>query len=395
MRKIASISFPIILMGFLVGLPALTTDIYLPGFPALTKFFGTSASEIQISLMATMIGIATGQLIIGPLSDKYGRKSTLWISLLLFLFSTLLCIYSKNVQAFIVFRFIQGFSCSGGMVISRAVLTDTYSGQDFSRALSVNTAILGFTPAVAPILGGIILTFAPWQGEFVFLLGMGLIFLFCSLGLKESLPREKRNSDLSNNMINNLLVTLKNKTFLLYVLIFSFSMSVLFAFISSSPFIFQEYYKLSPLVYSLFFGTNTIAITAGTLLSSCFKNERKTLYFGASGLLIMSIITSLILILVNSYIIFEISIFIMFLFTGLINPIATAMALKSNRELAGTASAILGASSFFFGGVMCSLAGIGNILYATSIALNFCALLVFSMVFRFSPSYAGIKNIKS
>lgn len=372
-------------MGALVGFPALTTDTYLASFPALASYFHVSASIIQMSLMAAMIGIATGQLIIGPLSDKYGRKAPLATSLILFMATTLGCLYSSSITPFIVFRFLQGLACSGGMVLSRAILADTFSGQKLAKSLSINTAILGFTPAIAPVIGGIILTFAQWQGEFVFLLIIGVIFLVSCLGFKESLPAERRTNHPGNHSSGSILSVLKNKTLLLYVMIFSFSMAVMFAYISSSPFIFQEHYKLTPLLYGIFFGINAFSLATGSLLSSCFKDQEKAVRLGALGLIVMAIITVIVLFSGVSYLYFEASIIIMFISNGLIYPSSTTLAMASNRQKAGSASAILGTLSFLFGGIVSPLAGLGNILQSTAIALIVCSSIV--VVLALLPRY--------
>lgn len=372
-------SFFILFMGLLVGFPALTTDIYLPSFPALTRFFDTSISSIQMSLMATMIGIALGQLIVGPLSDKYGRKAPLQISIIVFMITTLFCIYSKNVYLFIILRLAQGFSCSGGMVLSRAMLTDSFSGQELTKSLSANTAVLSITPALAPVLGGLILVFAPWQGVFVGLFCISALFLAFTFSMHETLLPQSRSKKSTN--IKSFTETIANKTYLLYVLIFAFTMSLMFAYISSSPFIFQEHYKLSPLLYGIFFGINAFATTIGAIITSQFKDLQKMIRIGAVGLFSMSIFTAIVLVFGNSYILCETSIFIMFVFIGLLNSSSTAIAMGSSRQNAGTASAILGAMSFLFGGIISPLVGLGNILIATSIAIVICSSVVFILVF--------------
>jgi len=372
-------SFFILFMGLLVGFPALTTDIYLPSFPALSKFFDASISSIQMSLMATMVGIALGQLIIGPLSDKYGRKAPLQISIIVFMLTTILCIYSKNVYLFIILRLAQGFSCSSGMVLSRAMLTDSFSGQELTKSLSTNTAVLSITPALAPILGGLILIFAPWQGIFVGLLCISAIFLSFTFSMRETLPPQRRS--LGSTNFKSFIEIVMNRTYLLYVLIFAFTMSLMFAYISSSPFIFQEHYKLSPLLYGIFFGINAFATTISAVITSQFKDLQKTIRIGTVGLFSMSIVTAIVLVFGNSYILCETSIFIMFIFIGLINSSSTALAMEACRKNAGTASAILGAMSFLFGGIISPLVGFGNILIATSLAMVACSFILFFLAF--------------
>ncbi len=367
--------FLIIVTGVLVGFPALITDSYLPSFPILAVFFNTDASFIQMSLMSTMIGIAAGQLLIGPLSDKYGRKMPLFFSFFFFILSTIYCIYTTNIYIFILLRLVQGLSCSSGMVLSRAMLTDSFSGHELAKSLSFNTAILGFTPALAPIIGGILLTFTRWQGIFIFLLLFSLVQLLLIAKLKETLPKEKRKTGPMLNTLKSFSYVIKNRDYLYYVLIFSFSMAVMFAYISSSPFIFQKHYGLSPLVYSMIFGANAVALALGALLSGNFTNQENALRIGIFSLVIMSIITAAILLSGLPFVFFEISIFVMFVFNGMIYPSSTTLALESNRKNAGTASAIHGAMSFLTGGIISPLVGLGNILYSTSIAIIACSLI--------------------
>ncbi|MDP4197603.1 MAG: multidrug effflux MFS transporter [Bacteroidota bacterium] len=365
--------FLVIITGILVGFPALITDTYLPSFPSLANFFNTSASNIQMSLMTTMVGIALGQLIIGPLSDRYGRIAPLLISMIFFVISTSLLINTESISSFIILRFAQGLTCSSGMVLSRAILTDSFTSQELAKALSFNTAILGFTPALAPVIGGIILTFTYWQGIFVFLLIFGCIIFFLCTRIKESHPKKKRILSSSQELSKSLLAVIKNKEYWFYVLIFSFSMGVMFAYISSSPFIFQQYYELSPLVYSILFGTNALALALGALFSGFIKDQVNALRIGISGLAVMSIFTVTILLSGLTFIYFEASIFIMFIFDGMTYPSSTTLALEVNRKNAGTASSIHGATSFLFGGIISPLVGLGNILYSTSIGIIACA----------------------
>ena len=374
-RKNDSKLYLIIVTGILVGFPAMITDTYLPGFPALAGFFNTTPSNIQMSLMATMIGIAIGQLIIGPLSDKFGRITPLLASLCLFIITTICCIYTKDVSVFILLRLFQGLTCSSGMVLSRAMLTDFFEGKELAKSLSVNTAILGFTPAIAPVIGGLILTFTKWQGIFTALLIFSVVLLFLCTRLKESLPRKKRNPGSALTVLKSFSSVVKNKSYVFYVLIFSFSMAVMFSYLSSSPFIFQEHYGLSPLMYSILFGANALALALGALFSGTFSNQEKALKTGISGLIVMSIITVLILLSGLSFVYFEISIFIMFIFNGMTYPSSTTLALESNRENAGTASSIHGAMSFLTGGIISPLVGLGNILYSTSIGIITCSLM--------------------
>ncbi len=159
-------------------------------------------------------------------------------------------------------------------------------------------------------------------------------------------------------------------------------MALMFAYISSSPFIFQEHYKLRPLTYSILFGFNALALTLGALLASFFINQVRSVHIGAFGLFLLSIVTVFILFSDAAYIYFEISIFIMFIFNGLIYASSTTLALVSNQQNAGTASALLGTIAFLFGGIISPLSGLGDILHATSIAIISCSSIVFFLVLQ-------------
>jgi len=374
-KKSDSKQYLILVTGILVGFPALITDSYLPAFPVLTKYFVTSVSSIQMSLMATMIGIAAGQLIIGPFSDKYGRIKPLLFSLYIFIASTAGCIFSGDITVFIISRLFQGLACSGGMVLSRAILTDHFFGADLSKSLSVNAAILGFTPAISPVIGGILLTFAEWQGIFVFLALFGIIVLVLSSRLPESLYSKNRKTGDVYSIIKDFALVLKNRSFISYVFILTFSMAVMFAYISSSPFIFQEHYNISPLLYSIVFGTNAAALTIGAIAAGKFRKQEDAVKTGVYGVLFMSVATVIFLISGAPFICFELSVFIMFVFNGIVYPSSTTLAMESNRENAGTASSILGAMSFFTGGIISPLVGLGNIIYSTSVGLILCSII--------------------
>ncbi len=380
-------TFILVLTGILGGFPALITDSYLPSFPELMNYFNTNASNIQMSLMSTMIGIALGQLIIGPLSDKFGRKIPLLVSLCLFILASFGLIYSTNISIFILLRLLQGLSSSSGVVLSRAILTDSFKGEDLSKSLSINSAIVGFTPTLAPIIGGLILSFSVWQGVFIFLLIFGISILLFVTKFEESLPinRRKKNSPLKT--FGNFVIVLKNRDYVLYVLIFSFAMGVMFAYIASSPFIFQNHYSLSPFLFSLFFGMNAFALVVGAIISGKISDQVKALRIGVTGLVVMSLFAVFSLIFSLPLALFEMSLFSMFIFNGIIYPSSTTLALQNNTEHAGTASSIHGAMSFLIGGIVSPLAGIGNILISTSILLVGCALITLLLLILLKNSY--------
>ena len=163
-------TFLLVLLGILAAFGPFVTDMYLPGLPSMTVYFDTTASMVQLGITTAMLGLGFGQIIVGPLSDKYGRKLPLLLSLWLFIFSTIACICSWSIGAFIFFRFLQGIAGAGGIVISRSVATDCYGGKELAKAFAMISAVNGLAPILAPVGGGVMLKFTNWLGIFVFLL---------------------------------------------------------------------------------------------------------------------------------------------------------------------------------------------------------------------------------
>lgn len=362
-------TFLLVLLGLLSAFGPFVTDMYLPGLPSMTVYFDTTASLVQLGITTAMLGLAFGQVIIGPLSDKYGRKLPLMASLWLFILSTIACIFSWNIGAFIFFRFLQGIAGAGGIVISRSVATDCYSGKELAKAFAMISAVNGLAPILAPIGGGIMLKFTNWLGIFAFLLFIGIVLILLCLKLKESLPAERRITVPAFSSFRNFIPLLGKREFMGYVLIQAFTFGTIFAYISSSPFILQEHYRLSPLAYSLCFAINAVALIIGTASAGRFRNIRKGVVTGVAGSFVLSIFTGVTLWLEMPIIYFEIALFLTLAFGGIVLPTSTALALDTERQNAGTASAIFGAISFLAGGIVSPLVGIGNILHSTAIIM--------------------------
>ena len=362
-------TFLLILLGLLSAFGPFVTDMYLPGLPSMTVYFDTTASLVQLGITTAMLGLAFGQVIIGPLSDKYGRKLPLMASLWLFILSTIACIFSWNIGAFIFFRFLQGIAGAGGIVISRSVATDCYSGKELAKAFAMISAVNGLAPILAPVGGGIMLKFTNWLGIFAFLLFIGIVLILLCLKLKESLPAERRITVPAFSSFRNFIPLLGKREFMGYVLIQAFTFGTIFAYISSSPFILQEHYRLSPLAYSLCFAINAVALIIGTASAGRFRNIRKGVVTGVAGSFVLSIFTGVTLWLEMPIIYFEIALFLTLAFGGIVLPTSTALALDTERQNAGTASAIFGAISFLAGGIVSPLVGIGNILHSTAIIM--------------------------
>lgn len=374
MQKTNSKAFLVILLGVLSAFGPFVVDLYLPSLPQLAQFFDTTASMTQLTLTTAMIGLAVGQLLLGPMSDKFGRKIPLIISLLIYIISTILLIFSPNIETMIVLRAVQGLSSAGSVVISRAVATDLYRGREMTRFFGLLMTINGIAPIISPILGSLLLEYIGWKGVFFFLAIIGIVVLLFCLCLKESLIIEKR---LKGSVLSTFFTfgkIIKNRMFMSYVGIESFLLAAMFAYIAASPFILQSFYGLSAFTFSLCFGANGAALVIGANIGGKLSN-RTALSFGVLGFGIVVLYTISTLIIQPNWFLVEIGFFLMLLMMGLTFPAISSLAMESERQYAGSASALLGFTPFFLGGVVSPLVGIGNIFYATAVVILVCAFI--------------------
>ena len=374
-RKYNSRRFVLVFAALLSAFGPFMTDLYLPAFPELMEYFGTTTSLIQLSLTFGGIGLAAGQLVIGPLSDKYGRRRPLILSLTVFVVSTLICLLCRDVITFICFRLLQGIAAAGGVVISRSIAVDLYEGKEFTRFFAMLSAVQGLAPIVAPIAGGLLLGITDWRGIFAVLLLIGVAILAAAFRFRESLPEERRQTGSVLATFANFRSVLGNKHFVCYMLIQSFAMGVLFAYISSSPFIFQTEYGLTPVMYSVCFAFNGLAIMTGNLIVPRFGSEERALGIGACCLLIASLVLAVCLMGGWSVVAIEIGFLVLLFCVGMVLPTSTSLALALERKNSGNASAMLGFFQFTFAGLVAPLVGLGEVSVATSwvIVIASCA----------------------
>lgn len=366
-----SAHFIFIFLGMLTAFAPFVTDMYLPSLPIMTSYFNTSISMVQMGLTFSMLGLAAGQLIFGPLSDKFGRRKPLIMSIVLFIISTFFCIYAPTIEAFVLLRFVQGIGASGGIVIARSVATDKFKGKNLAKALAIVGAINGIAPIAAPVIGGMMVKLIGWRGIFMVLLCIGGILLILGFHFQESLSRPRRSKEKLSKTLKMFKAVFQNKKYILYTLQLSFCSAILFAYIASSPFIIQKLYGFSPFEFSLFFGANAIAIGIGAGLSVRYSPQT-SLKISIIGLNLCCWTLLLTSPLQISIIIFETLLFILSFMLGMSFTTATAIAMDAARNNAGTASAILGAAGFLFGSIVSPLVGLGNIMLSTGIILVIC-----------------------
>jgi len=378
-----------LLLGSLGLLGPFTIDMYLPSFPTIVEDYQTEASLVQISLTTCLLGLGLGQLIIGPMSDVQGRRKPLLIFLVLYLLASLTCSFAPNIYTFIASRFIQGFAAAGGLVISRAVVRDVYSGKELTKFFSLLMLVGNLGPIVAPIVGGGVLAFTNWSGVFVVLAGVGLIlFLVVSFKMEETLPKENRVPSNFKQVVSNFGSLLKDRQFTGYALTQGFIIAGIFAYVSGIPFVYQNIYGVSPQVFSLLFGVNGIALIIGTQSVGRLTDYISEKTFLKIGLILSNTAGALLLIallLKAPLLLVAIPIFFLVASIGIISTTSFALAIETQGHIAGSASALLGLLPFVLGSLTAPLVGIAGEYNAIPMGV-----VIFSASFLAFLSYYGL-----
>lgn len=379
-----------LVLGLLASLGPLCIDLYLPALPEMAGELNTSTATAQLSLTAGLLGLGVGQLIFGPYSDKLGRMRPLLVSLALLLFASLWCALAPNIDQLLIARLLQGLAGAGGAVISRAIARDLYSGHELTRFFALLMLVNGLAPIVAPVLGGAMLQFMDWRGIFGVLAGIAvLLFTLASLKLSESLPAERRSQGGILAMLQSLGGLLTQRQFMGLCLTQGFVMAGMFAYIGASPFVLQQIYGLSPQMFSLCFAINGVGLIISAQISSRLSihwGERKVL----KGGLTLAAVSSLLLLLAASMhaplVLLLVPLFFSVAVIGIVGPTASSLAMQSQGDKAGSASALIGVSMFALGACSVPLTGLGGT-SSVSMALTIVgcyaiAILLFKLLVR-------------
>ena len=251
----------ILILGMLTAFGPVCTDIYLPALPDLAASFRTDPTVIQLSLTACFLGLAAGQVVIGPLSDALGRRGPLAASLIVFAVSSLLCALAPDVEILIVLRFFQGFAGAGGIVLCRSMACDMFMGNELTRFMALLMTVNSLAPIVGPIIGSAIVSVFSWHALFYVLSVWGVLLLLGTVfELKETLPRSRRESRLGQ-AVKDMGLQLLEKRFLCLALGLSGVMGGFFAYLAASPFVLQVIYGFSALEYAGIFAVISLCIS--------------------------------------------------------------------------------------------------------------------------------------
>lgn len=360
----------LLVLAFLAATGPFTTDLYLPSFPEIAGDLGSSASGVQLTLTAFLIGMAAGQLAFGPISDRYGRFRPLMLGTGAFVLASVVCAAAPNLEVLIGARFIQGLCAAAGPVIARAVASDLTSGAAAARTFSLLMTIGGVAPVLAPALGGVLTGFWGWRGVLWTLAGIAVLMFACAAAVvRETLPVERRTP---GPAFKGLGLVVRRQRFLGYVLLFASSFGVLMGYISASPFIYQSLMGLSPEVYGLMFGLN-----AAGMVSAGFVAARLTRRVPARRMVVRAVVvligvTVAMLVLVLAGVpplLLAVPLFGAVCSLGFIMGNTTALALAEAAGATGSGSAVLGGAQFLMGAAVSPLTGLGGEYSALPLAL--------------------------
>ncbi|ARV97522.1 putative MFS-type transporter YdgK [Bacillus subtilis subsp. subtilis] len=375
------------LLGMLAILGPLNIDMYLPSFPEIAEDLSASASLVQLSLTACLVGLTIGQLIVGPVSDAQGRRKPLLICIFLFALSSLFCALSPNITTLVAARFLQGFTASAGLVLSRAIVRDVFTGRELSKFFSLLMVITAVAPMVAPMTGGaiLLLPFATWHTIFHVLMIIGfLLVLLIALRLKETLPPEKRIPSSIGTSVKTMGSLLKDRSFMGYALTVGFIHGGSFAYVSGTPFVYQDIYGVSPQVFSILFGINGLAIISGSFIIGRFGgiiHEKSLLRIAVITAMIATAVLLTMTMIHGPLATLVIAIFIYMITIGMVLTSTFTLAMEKQGHRVGSASALLGMLPLLLGSIVSPLVGINETTAVPMGAIMFVTAVIGSLAF--------------
>lgn len=376
----------LLLFGALVAIGPLTIDIYLAAFPAVVEDLGTTEAMVQLTLTATFVGLATGQLLIGAVSDAIGRRRPLLAALSAYVVVSALIALSDAVPLLLGLRFLQGLTAAAGMVLSQAMVRDLYSGSVMATFISRLFLIVGVAPIIAPTLGAQFLEFGTWRTIFWALAVFGLVLVTLALWrVRETLPPERRTGRGLAPLLSSYAVLLRDRRYVGLVLTACTAMGSLFAYISSATFVFQDRYGLSTQEYAWVFAAGAGALTLTSQVNGWLVQRyhpaaivRAALPAGATVALLL-LGASILDLGVGAIVAGVVALMAV---VGFVMPNNPVLALADHGERAGAAAALLGATSFAFGGVISPVSGLFEAdsavpMAGTMVACSLVALLCY------------------
>jgi DHA1 family bicyclomycin/chloramphenicol resistance-like MFS transporter len=356
----------VLVLGSLSAIGPLTIDTYLPALPELTRELGASEAQAQSTLTGLLIGLGLGQLVIGPLSDSFGRRRPLLLGLVGHALLSVLCALAPSITLLLLTRTLQGISGAAVAVVTMAMVRDLFSGVQAAKLLSRLILVLGVAPILAPSLGSALLAVTSWRGIFVVLALVAVALLaLAAVALPETLPPSRRRPAGVRTSMRSYANLFGDGIFVALVMVAGLMFATLFAYISGSAFILQEVFALSPQQFGLAFGANAVGLIVMTQVNPLLLRRFTSLSILTAGVAV-AVLGSLALLTTaltgwGGLAGFMIPLWFIVSAAGLSFPNAPAIALSRHGATAGAAAALLGAAQFLIGGSVAPLVGVlGN-----------------------------------
>lgn len=352
----------LVVLAVIAAVGPLATDMYLPAFTEIAGDLGSHPSSVQLTLTTFMLGLGLGQLFLGPLSDRWGRRGVLIGALSVFALSSIAMTFTPNVELFIALRSIQGLSGAAGIVLTRSVISDTEKGPAAVRAFSLLAMMVAIAPLIAPLAGGVISEHWGWRGTLAVVASVTVLMLILAcLFVQESLPLDQRHIGGVSRAFNNFARLIKDRQFVLLMVTVSMGFGSLLAYISASPFVAQVMLGMSPTQFSLAFAAGALAMVSANLLNARLAGRAqpaRMLLLGAS--LIVSAAIAMTTFTVTSSLSaasFIASAFVLSGGVALVMANTSALALARAEFARGSGSALLGAAQFLGGSIVSPIVG--------------------------------------
>lgn len=353
----------ILILGSLTALGPFSIDMYLPGFSGIAKDLHTTVAKVSMSLSSYFIGISAGQLLYGPLLDRFGRKKPLFIGLLVYILASLGCVYVTDIDAFIFLRFIQAIGSCAATVASVAMVRDLFPVKDIPKVFSLLMLVLGLSPMLAPTIGGYVTEDYGWHTVFFILMCMGIAILIAAqVGLPNSFKPDTSISLKPKPIINNFLKVLKEPQFYTYAFTGSIAFSGLFTYVAASPIIFMDIYHVDAKTYGWIFAFMSVSFIGSSQLNSILLKRFSSEQMIFAALIAQSVISIVFLILaLNNLLGLYQTITMLFLFLGCLgisNPNTAGLTMAPFAKNAGSASALMGAIQLGLGALASFAVGV-------------------------------------
>ncbi|GAA4656340.1 multidrug effflux MFS transporter [Arthrobacter cryoconiti] len=370
----------VLVLGLLTALGPFTVDLYLPAFPIIGEELKVSATAVQLTLTATTIGFAAGQLVVGPFSDKFGRRLPLILATTVHVAASVGAAMSTDITMLGIFRILQGIGAAGGGVVAMAMIRDLFGGYRLVKMLSYMSLVNGMAPILAPVIGSQLLGIMDWPGIFWFLAGYGaLVVLAAFVFIIETLPREKRKFD-GVSVAGRYKAVFSDRIFVGTLFVGGLNFAALFTYLSASTFLFQTTYGFTPQQYGFLFAANSLGVVTGVQVAA-----RLMRFIGPqwviAGATVGQVLAAIAMVVFDQLgfglwgVIVPLWFFIAA--TGFMFPSVQVLGLARNGKQAGTAASLLGAATFGFAGLITPVVGLVGVKTASPMALimGTCSLL--------------------